>query len=315
MQETGSPAVLKLEHFEPRQPGPGEALVRQSAVGLNFIDTYHRTGLYPVKLPFVPGCEGAGRVEAVGEGVTSLKPGDTVAYLGTGTYASHYTGPADSMLPLPEGIGPQEGAAILLKGLTAWMLLFEARSLQVGETALVWAPVGGVGSLLVPWAASLGARIIAVTSTAEKAAMAKAAGAADVIIGYEGVADKVRALTDGKGVDVSYDSVGKISAEASLSSLRPRGWFVSYGNASGPVDPIPPARLVQGGSLVMTRVAVFDFTRTAEDRARAASLLFSALKTGILKADIGQRFALTEVARAHEALESGTTTGATVLVP
>ena len=159
MHETGGTDVLKVEPFEPRQPGPGEALVRQSAVGLNFIDTYQRTGLYPVKLPFTPGSEGAGTVQAVGEGVTNLKPGDTVAYLGGATYASHFTGAAASMVPLPPGVGPQEGAALLLKGLTAWMLLFEVFPLKAGDTALVWAPVGGVGSLLVPWAASLGARV------------------------------------------------------------------------------------------------------------------------------------------------------------
>ncbi len=315
MHETGGTDVLKVEPFEPRQPGPGEALVRQSAAGLNFIDTYHRSGLYPVKLPFTPGSEGAGIVEAVGEGVTSLKPGDAVTYMASATYASHYTGPANQMVPLPEGVTPQEAAAVLLKGLTAWMLLFEIRPLQAGETALVWAPVGGVGSVLVPWAASLGARIIAVTSTEAKAEKARALGASDVIIGYEGVAGKVCELTDGKGVDVAYDSVGKVSMEESLKSLRPRGWFISYGNASGAPDPIPPGRLAQGGSLVMTRPTLYSFIGTPEGFARGASLMFSALKAGIFKADIGQRFPLTEVAKAHAALESGTTVGSTVLVP
>ncbi|RAN35295.1 quinone oxidoreductase family protein [Hyphomonas pacifica] len=315
MHETGGPEVLKVEEFEPRKPGAGEVLVRQSASGLNFIDTYHRTGLYPVRLPFTPGQEGAGIVQEVGEGVTRLKPGDAVAYLGAGTYASHFTGPADRMLALPAEVPPQEAAAVLLKGLTAWALLFEVRAIQAGETALVWAPVGGVGSLLVPWAASLGARVIAVTSTDEKAEKARALGASDVIVGYEGVARKVRDLTDGRGVDVAYDSVGKISAEESLSSLRTAGWFVTYGNASGPVDPIPPGRLAQGGSLVMTRPTLFSFIQTPESLARGASLLFSALKAGTLKADIGQRFPLTDAAKAHEAIESGTTTGATVLIP
>lgn len=315
MHETGGPDVLKPEPFTPRAPGPGEALVRQSAAGLNFIDTYHRTGLYPVKLPFTPGSEGAGLVEAVGEGVTQLKPGDAVAYLGGATYATHVTGPAGRMVKLPAGIAPQEAAAILLKGLTAWMLLFEIRPLQAGETALVWAPVGGVGSILVPWAASLGARVIAVTSSEAKAEKARALGAADVIIGYEGVAEKVRALTEGKGVDVAYDSVGKVSAEESLKSLRPRGWFITYGNASGPVDPIPPVRLLQGGSLVMTRPSLFSFLGEEGSLARAAGFMFSALKAGTFKADIGQRFPLQEAAKAHAALESGQTTGATVLVP
>ena len=219
------------------------------------------------------------------------------------------------MIPLPDSITPQDAAAVLLKGLTAWALLFEVRPLQAGETILVWAPVGGVGSLLVPWAASLGARVIAVTSTEAKAEKARALGASDVIIGYEGVADKVRELTGGRGVDVSYDSVGRISAEESLNSLRTAGWFVTYGNASGPVEPIPPGRLAQGGSLVMTRPTLFSFIQDAESLTRGASLLFSALSSGTLKADIGQRFPLSEVAKAHEAIESGTTTGATILIP
>lgn len=315
MHETGGPDVLQVEDFIPRKPGPGEVTVRQSAAGLNFIDTYHRTGLYPVRFPFTPGQEGAGAVQEVGEGVTHLKPGDRVAYLASGTYASHFTGPADRMIPLPDSITPQDAAAVLLKGLTAWALLFEVRPLQAGETILVWAPVGGVGSLLVPWAASLGARVIAVTSTEAKAEKAKALGASDVIIGYEGVADKVRELTGGRGVDVSYDSVGRISAEESLNSLCTAGWFVTYGNASGPVEPIPPGRLAQGGSLVMTRPTLFSFIQDAESLTRGASLLFSALSSGTLKADIGQRFPLSEAAKAHEAIESGTTTGATVLVP
>ena len=290
MHETGGPDVLKVEDFIPRKPGPGEVTVRQSAAGLNFIDTYHRTGLYPVKFPFTPGQEGAGAVQEVGEGVTHLKPGDKVAYLGSGTYTTHFTGPADRMILLPDEILPQDAAAVLLKGLTAWALLFEIRPLQAGETILV-------------------------TSTEAKAEKAKALGASDVIVGYEGVAAKVKELTGGRGVDVAYDSVGKISAEESLSSLRPRGWFVTYGNASGPVDPIPPGRLAQGGSLIMTRPSLFNFIPDADSLTRGAGLLFSALKSGTIHAGIGQRFPLSEAAKAHEAIESGTTTGATVLVP
>ena len=315
IHETGGPEVLKKESFEPKQPGPGQALVRQSAVGLNFIDTYFRTGLYPAKFPFTPSGEGAGVVEAVGEGVTNLKPGDRVGYVASGTYATHVTLPAANLLPLPDGISDEEAAAVMLKGLTAWMLLFEIRPIKKGDTLLVWAPVGGVGSLLVPWAVSLGARVIAVTSSDKKADMARAAGASDVIVGYDNVAEQVKALTDGKGVDVALDSVGKISFDASLSSLKPRGWMISYGNASGAADPVPPGRLAQGGSLVLTRPTLFNFIDTPEALARGASLLFGALKAGTLKADIGQRFALEDVADAHRALESGKTTGATILVP
>tara|TARA_R110000851_G_scaffold300469_2_gene456632 strand:- start:664 stop:1635 length:972 start_codon:yes stop_codon:yes gene_type:complete len=312
---TGGPDVLSKESIDLKQPGPGQALVRQSAVGLNFIDTYFRTGLYPAKFPFTPGGEGAGVVESVGEGVTNLKVGDRVGYVSSGTYATHVTLPAANLLPLPDGISDEEAAAVMLKGLTAWMLLFEIRPIKKGDTLLVWAPVGGVGSLLVPWAVSLGARVIAVTSSDKKAELARAAGASDVIVGYDNVAAQVKALTDGKGVDVALDSVGKISFEASLSSLKPRGWMISYGNASGAADPVPPGRLAQGGSLVLTRPTLFNFIDTPESLARGAGLLFAALKDGTLKADIGQRFALEDAADAHRALESGTTTGATVLVP
>ena len=315
MHETGGIEVLKVESFEPVAPGPGEARIRQAASGLNFIDTYHRSGLYPVKLPFTPGSEGAGTVEAVGEGVGHIRRGDRVVYLGGGTYSTHFTGPAGSMVKLPDSVSEEDAAAIFLKGMTAWMLLFEIRPILNGDTVLVWAPVGGVGSVLLPWAAHLGARIIAVTSSEEKADKAKALGASDVIVGYDQVAEQVRKLTNGAGVHVALDSVGKISAEASLSSLRPRGWFITYGNASGPVDPIPPARLALGGSLIMTRPTLFNFANTPDSLERASGLLFSALQNGVFKVDIGQRYGLSEVAEAHRALESGQTTGATVLLP
>lgn len=315
IQKTGGPDVLAAEAIEPRAPEAGEALVRQTAVGLNFIDTYHRSGLYPMKLPATLGSEAAGVVEAVGEGVTNVKPGDRVAYLAGGTYATHYTGRAAGMVVLPDFVSEEDGAALMLKGLTAWMLLFEIRPVKAGDDLLIWAPVGGVGSILTPWAAHLGARVIAVTSSEEKAAKAKSLGAAEAVIGYDNVAEKVRELTGGKGVDIAFDSVGRISAEGSLGSLKPRGWFITYGNASGPVDPIPPSRLAQGGSLVMTRPGVFNFIQAPGALARGAELVFGAVKAGIFKADIGQRFALRDVADAHRALESGKTTGATILKP
>ncbi len=315
MSELGGPDVLKKTQMEPREPGPGEALVRQSAAGLNFIDTYFRTGLYPAKLPFTPGQEGAGVVESVGEGVENLKAGDRVAYLGQGTYATHFTGPASRMLKLPEGVSEEEGAAVMLKGLTAWMLLFEVYRPQPGETALVWAPVGGVGSLLVPWATSMGVRVIAVTSTDEKAEMARGLGASDVIFSNDDVASRVRALTDGKGVNVSYDSVGKDSAKASLDSLKSRGWYVTYGNASGAVEPFSPGELNRRGSLVMTRPGLFHFVADEDGLRRGAAALFGALRTGTLKANIGQTFNLEDASDAHRAIESGKTTGSTLLKP
>lgn len=315
MTETGGVDVLKKVARAPRQPGPGQALVRQTAAGLNFIDTYHRTGLYPVKLPFVPGAEGAGVVEAVGDGVENVSVGDRVAYLGGGAYASHYTGPAATLVKLPEGVSETDAAAVLLKGLTAWMLLFEVRRASPGETALVWAPVGGVGSLLVPWATSLGMRVIAVTSSAAKADKALALGAQDVILSSGDVAAEVRALTDGAGVDVSYDSVGKASAEASLNSLKPRGWWVSYGNASGAVEPLAPGVLGAKGSLVLTRPSLFSFIADADGLRRGAAALFGALRAGTISAQVGQTFPLSDVAQAHTAIESGQTVGATVLLP
>jgi NADPH:quinone reductase len=315
IHETGGPEVLRQEIVTLGPPGPGEALVRQTAIGLNFIDTYHRSGLYPVKLPAVLGSEGAGVVEAVGEGVETVQPGDRVAYLGAGTYASHYKGPAARMVRLPAEVDEATAAAVLLKGLTAWMLLFEVRPGRAGETALVWAPVGGVGTLLVPWATSLGMRVLAVTSSADKAARARALGAEDTVLRDEDVAAAARAFSGGAGVHVAYDSVGRTSADASLAALRPRGWFVSYGNASGPADPISPGRLSAGGSLVMTRPGLFHFIADHADLARGAAALFGALRVGTLKPEIGQRFALSEVAEAHRAIESGRTVGATVLTP
>ena len=315
INETGGPEKLVREAFQPDPPGAGQALVRQTAVGLNFIDTYHRTGLYPLPMPAVLGSEGAGIVEAVGEGVTALEPGDRVAYLGRGTYATHFTGPAATMVKLPDGVTEDTGAAALLKGLTAWMLLHEIRTMEAGESVLIWAPAGGVGSFLVPWSTSLGLDVFAVTSTPEKAARVRDAGAAHVMIGYEDVAGAVRAANGGKGVHVSFDSVGQTSQEASLKSLRPRGWYISYGNASGPAGAVSPSQLAAGGSLTMTRPGLFDYVREPSAMKRGASALFGALKAGTVSAHIGQRMALTDVADAHRRLEAGETVGSTLLIP
>lgn len=311
IHETGGPEVLKWEEIDVRQPGPGEALVKQSAAGLNYIDTYHRSGLYPLKLPGILGTEGAGIVEAVGDGVSHISVGDRVAYVGFGTYATHYTGNAASMMKLPDGVSEADGAAIALKGLTAWMLLFEVRSAPTGDWALVWAPAGGVGSLLVPWATSLGVRVIGVTSSEEKAARVKTAGAEHVIVGYEDVARKVRDITGGKGVAVSYDGVGKTSQEATLESLALRGWYISYGNASGNAEAVTPGRLSQIGSAVMVRPGLFHFMSPPELK-RGSAALFGALRAGTIKADIGQRFKLENAADAHRAIESKQTVGSTI---
>lgn len=315
LRETGGPEKLLVEPFDPPAPGPGEIRVCQVAIGVNFIDIYHRTGLYPVKLPFIPGSEGAGVVEAVGEGVSTPRVGQRVAYLASGTYSSHVVLPAARALTLPDDIDEAAAAAILLKGLTAWMLLFEVRQARPGDVALVWAAAGGVGSLLVPWASALGVEGIAVTSTPEKAAFARARGAAHVVMADEDVAARAREITGGRGVDVSFDSVGRTSAEASLAALRPRGWWVNYGNASGPADPVAPGRLGSLGSLILTRPGLFHFIADAEGLRRGSAALFGACRSGLLKPAIGQRFALDDVAEAHNALQARRTTGSSLLIP
>lgn len=316
IHEHGGPEVMQLEAMSFRDPGPGEVRVRQTAIGLNFIDTYIRTGLYPSKLPTIPGFEGAGVVDAVGEGVEGLSVGDRVAYpTMPGAYATHVIGAADRVVKIPDGVSDEDAAAMMMKGMTAWMLLFEIKRVMPGDKVLVWAAAGGVGSVLVPWARTLGAEVIGVVSTPDKAERVMANGADAVILSSADVATEVRALTDGKGVDISLDGVGKDSAEASLKSLRPRGLFVTYGNASGPVEPVPPARLNQLGSLMMTRPGLFHFIATRGDLERAAQAVFGAMKVGAIKADIGQTYALSEVAEAHRDLEGRNTVGSTVLRP
>ena len=316
IHKTGGPEEMKYEKAELAAPKPGEALLRQTAIGLNFVDVYVRTGLYPLPLPAVLGSEAVGVVEAVGEGVTSLKSGDRVVYNGgAGAYASHRLYPADRLVKLPDFVKDEDAAAVFLKGLTVWMLLFEIKQPKAGETVLVWAAAGGVGSLLAPWANALGARVIGVVSTTAKAELAKTYGCEEVILAGEDVPTRVKALTGGAGVSVSYDSVGKTSADASLRSLAPRGWWISFGNASGPVDPVAPLRLSQGGSLVMTRPTLATFTAQRADLERGAAALWGAMRSGALRADVRQRFALKDAADAHRALEARTTVGATVLIP
>jgi NADPH:quinone reductase len=312
----GGPEEMRFESVDLPPPGPGQVRLRQTAIGLNFIDVYKRTGLYPGQTPLVLGEEAAGVVEAVGEGVEGLKPGDRVVYNGlTGAYATHRNAPAEKLIRIPDAVKDEDAAAVFLKGLTAWMLIFEIRRVEPGETILVWAAAGGVGSIIVPWANALGARVIGVVSTPEKAELAKAYGCWETILASEDVPARVKGLNGGKGVPVVYDSVGKTSAEQSMKSLRPRGWFITYGNASGPADPIPPARLNQGGSLVMTRPGLFHFTHTRADLERGSAALWGAMRSGAVKADVRQRFALKDAGEAHRALEGRKTTGATILLP
>ena len=315
IRETGGPEVMSYDSVDLPDPKPGQALVKQTAIGLNFIDTYIRTGLYPAKLPTTPGFEGAGVVEAVGEGVTHVKPGDRVAYSTfSGTYAEYALGPADRAVKIPDGIADDEAAALMLKGMTAWMLLFEIKRVMPGDKLLIWAAAGGVGSIATRWAKALGAYVIGVTSTPEKAELVKANGADAVLLSSEDVPARVKELT-GKGVGISIDGVGKDSAMDSLNSLRPCGLYITFGNASGAVEPMAPLVLQQKGSLMMTRPTLFHYTTTREDLERAALAVFGALKVGAIKADIGQRYELKDAAQAHRDLEGRSTTGSTIIVP
>ena len=312
----GGPEEMKFEQVELDAPAAGQVRVRHTAIGLNFIDVYTRTGLYPGPTPAVLGVEAAGVVEALGDGVANLKVGDRVVYNGLpGSYASQRNAPADRMIKIPDFVKDEEAAAVFLKGLTVWMLIFEIRRLNPGETIVVWAAAGGVGSILVPWANALGGRVIGIVSTPEKAKLAKEYGCWETILASEDVPTRVKELNDGKGVPVVYDSVGKTSAEQSMKSLATRGWFITYGNASGPADPIPPGRLNQGGSLIMTRPGLFHFTRHRADLERGSAALWGAMRSGAVKADVRQRFALKDAADAHRALEGRKTSGATILLP
>ncbi|WP_374534964.1 quinone oxidoreductase [Phenylobacterium sp.] len=318
IERTGGPEVLEVAQVEVPSPKPGEILVRHEAVGVNFIDTYHRSGLYPVKLPSGLGLEAAGVVEAVGEGVTRFKAGDRVAYASgpIGAYAELHATSAARAVKLPDGIDAKVAAACLLKGMTAEFLVRRTYPVKAGETILVHAAAGGVGSILVQWAKHLGARVIGTAGSDAKAELARSHGADHVILYRDqDVAAEVRRLTDGKGVPVAYDSVGASTFEGTLASLARRGMFVSFGNASGPVPPFAPLRLSQAGSLFFTRPTMFDYTATTEDLDASAAALFEVIGSGAVKIDIGQTFALGDARRAHEALEGRDTVGASLLIP
>lgn len=300
------------------EPGQGEARLRHTAIGLNFIDTYHRIGLYPMDLPAGLGSEAAGIVEAVGAGVTEVKPGDRVVY--TGRPADAYSGyrnfPAWQLVPIPEGVSDEQAAAVLLKGLTAWYLLRRSYPVQPGDAVLLTAAAGGVGSLASQWASHLGATVIGVVSTEAKAAMARNQGCAHIIMADSpDVAGQVRALTGGEGVAAVYDSVGRDTFFSSLDALRPHGVMVTFGNASGPVDPFAPAELAKRHSLYVTRPVLFDFIDTRERLLGACAELFDMVASGAVKISVNQRYALKDAAQAHRDLEARKTTGSTILIP
>ncbi|WP_241241842.1 quinone oxidoreductase family protein [Sphingobium algorifonticola] len=310
----GGPEVIVREDFDPGLPGIGEMLIEQDAIGINFIDTYYRSGLYPAPMPISLGSESTGRIVAIGPDVSDYAIGDRVGCVhGLGSYATHRIVSADKVVPIPDGISSEDAAASMLKGMTACYLAEDMIPLRPGQVALVLAAAGGVGSMLVPWLRDKGVIVIAHSGSATKAA--KVMADHSLHTPFDSLADQVRDLTDGKGVDVVYDGVGKDSWTASLGSLRRRGLLVSYGNASGAVPPVSLLDLSKGGSLYVTRPTLFDYVATPHDLAHTADRLFDRMQRGVVQANIGQRYALADAAEAHRALESRVTTGSTILLP
>ena len=313
----GGPEVMVWEDIPTPDPGPGEALIKQEAVGLNFIDVYYRTGLYKAPhLPLIIGQEGAGTVIAVGANVTHVAPGDRVAYAGSmGGYATERVIPADRLVKLPDNISFQTAAAMMLRGMTAQYLLHRTHAVKPGETIVVHAAAGGVGLIMCQWAKHLGATVIGVVSNEEKAALARAHGAAHTVIGHATLASEVKRITGGAMVPVAYDSVGKDTFAASINSLAPLGLMVSYGNASGPVPPVELSLLAAKGSLFLTRPTLATYTAKRGDLEAAAADLFAVVGSGAVKIQVNQMFSLKDAGKAHSALEARKTTGSTVLLP
>ena len=314
----GGPETLVFEEVPVGDPGPGEARVRHTAIGLNYIDTYHRSGTYKLPMPSGLGQEAAGVVEAVGAGVSELKVGQRVAY-GTGpigAYSEARVMPVDRLVPLPDGIADRDAAAMMLKGLTVQYLFRQTRKLEAGDTILFHAAAGGVGLIACQWAKALGVTMIGTTSTEEKAAMARAHGCAHTILyTHENVVERVKALTGGKGVPVVYDGVGKDTWAASLDCLSPRGLWVLFGAASGPVPPLDLQLLAQKGSLFVTRPTLFNYAATRAALLAMAKEMFDLMLAGKVRAEIHQTFPLAHAADAHRALQGRSTTGATLLIP
>lgn len=313
----GGPEALRLEDLPEPEPKAGEALVRVEAAGVNFIDVYHRTGLYKAPLPVTLGQEGAGVVEAVGAGVADVRPGDRVAWASVfGAYAEKAVVPAERLVPVPEGMSSRQAAAAMLQGMTAHYLACSTYPLKAGDVALVHAAAGGVGLLLCQIGRMRGARVLGTVSTPEKAALAREAGA-DITIDYttQDFAVEARRATDGRGADVVYDSVGKTTFERSLASLAPRGMLVLFGQSSGPVAPIDPQVLSQKGSLYLTRPTLAHYTATRADLTARAREVLDWVRQGRLRLRVEHEFPLRDAAAAHRALEGRTTTGKVLLIP
>jgi NADPH2:quinone reductase len=313
----GGPEVLQYDEVQVGEPGPGQARIRQTAIGVNFLDVYQRSGLYPMQLPMVGGNEAAGVVEAVGPGVTDLKPGDRVAYTGLpGAYADVRIVPADRMVKLPQGISDEQAASMMLKGMTVHYLIHTTYPVQKGETLLWHAAAGGVGLIACQWLKAIGANVIGTAGSDEKAALAKAHGA-DHVINYsrENFVERVQSITGGKKVPAVYDAVGKTTWEGSLECLRPRGLMVSFGNASGAVPPVNINILAGKGSLYLTRPTLNTHIASRADLVERANALFEVVKSGKVKIETTARYKLADAQQAHRDLEARKTTGSIVLQP
>ena len=317
IHETGGPEVLRLDELELAPPGPGEIRLAQSAIGLNFIDTYQRSGLYPLDLPAVLGMEAVGVVEAVGDGVENVKEGDRVAYpMQPGAYAVARNVPADRVVAVPGTVDDQTAAAMMLKGMTVEYLLERCFTVRKGQTILFHAAAGGVGLIACQWAKALGASVIGTVSTDAKAELAAEHGCDHAIVtSREDIAARVDEITGGKGVPVVYDSIGKDTFDASMASLAPRGMFVSFGQSSGPVASFNPGLLAQGGSLYYTRPSLANYIATRGDLEMSGRRLMEMVGSGKVKITVNQTYALDEIVRAHTDLEARKTTGSTVLLP
>jgi NADPH2:quinone reductase len=317
--ETGGPEVMRFEDYDPGRPAAGEAVVRHEAVGLNFIDIYQRAGIYPLpSLPAILGMEGAGIVEAVGEGVTEVAAGDRVAYAGLppGAYAETRLIPAHRLVKLPDAISTRQGAAMMLQGMTARYLLRGCYRVKTGDRILIHAAAGGVGLIVCQWANHLGATVIGTVGSEEKAELARAHGCHHTILyNQEDFAARIREITDGKGVDVVYDSVGQATFMKSLDCLRPMGMLVSFGQSSGLVPPFDPGLLSVKGSLFLTRPTLMTYTAQRDALLEHARDLFKVVQSGAVKIEIQQSYPLSEAARAHQDMEARKTTGSTILLP
>jgi NADPH2:quinone reductase len=315
--KTGGPEVLQLDDVQVAAPGQGQVRVRHTAIGVNFVDTYQRSGLYPMQLPQVAGNEGAGVVEQVGAGVTTLKSGDRVTYTGqVGSYCGERLLPADRLLKLPDGISDEQAASMLLKGMTVQYLIHRTYPVKAGDTVLWHAAAGGVGLIACQWLKALGVTVIGTVGSPEKAKLAKAHGA-DHVIDYskEDFVARVKEITGGKGVPVVYDSVGKSTWEGSLNCLRPLGMWVTFGNASGPVPPLNTLILSQKGSLYCTRPTLATYTASRADLEMTSKSLFDIVKSGKVKIEVSGRYKLADAAQAHRDLEGRKTTGSVILLP